>query len=363
MKTFYKIFLIAGGCVCGLGLSLMLIGCSIAGFNFENLIPEGSRMIEKTYTTDPAGLDGLEILMSNRRINLISTNDETLKLVYRVTQKQEPYTTISDELSGSRRFIRIDDSADKPWWAYIQINMFAWENNTVDIYLPKSYQNDLTLQTSNAGIRTDKLADTLTLSGRLCLKTTNHSLAVNRLQAKTIELQSTNGKVRLDSCTAEEELTVHTTNGGISLTETSAAEIAVSTTNGAVDLRKTRASGLIKAESKNSRIYCEAVTADETFFSSTNGAIELNNIAAETKLSALTTNGHISLERIVSSDIVLTSTNAAVRGTIAGAQADYNIQSITTNASNNLPTQINAIAGKFLYIKTSNGKIDVRFVD
>ena len=363
MKAFYKIPLIVGGCICGLGLILMLIGFGIAKFDIKNLIPEGSKMLEKTYTSDVSGLESLEIQMSNRKINLVLTDEEELKIVYRVAKRQEPYTAVSDELVDGKRLIRIQDNLSKNWWDYIQVNLFVWETAGVDIYLPKSYQNDLTLQTSNADIYFDSRAEALTLNGRLSFKTTNHSLTVGKFHAKAVELQSTNGKITLESCIAKETLAVNTTNGGVSLAGVAAADIIISTTNGHVVLHGIEPSGLLKVENKNGQIDCVDVTVSQAFFSTTNAAIDLNRVAAETKLSAQTTNGHLALSRVQSNDIVLASTNAAVTGTIVGAQADYNIVSVTTNASNNLPTQINAIAGKQLNIKTSNGKITVEFVE
>ncbi len=359
MKAFYKVSLIVGGCICGLGVILALIGLCIAGFDVKNFIPEGSKMLEKTYTSEVSGLDSLEIQMSNRKVNLILTDDEELKIVYRVVKRQEPYTVITDEVSDGKRLIQIKDGVSTNLLDHLQVNLFFWETNDVDIYLPKSYQNDLTLQTSNASIHTGAL----TLNGRLSLKTSNSGLDANALRAKELLLQSTNGKITLESCTAEETLDVHTTNGGITLAGVAATDITVSTTNGHVALHGIEPSGLLEVENKNGRIDCEDVTVSQAFFSTTNAAIDLNRVVAESKLSAQTTNGRLGLERIQSSNITLISTNAAVTGSIVGSQADYNITSATSNADNNLPTQINAIAGKQLSIKTTNGKINVQFVD
>ena len=157
------------------------------------------------------------------------------------------------------------------------------------------------------------------------------------------------------------ELSVETNNGSIAAEGLFLrGDAAFSSDNGAITVKDTHVDGL-ELDSDNGKI--EASNVDCTSFEAeaSNGRVTLSDISAETTLHAKTSNGAIMVDNVAAGKSVeLRSSNGSIKGTLAGSDGDYRIESKTTNGANNLPDSW----GKgdiLLTVETTNGAIDIQF--
>lgn len=164
----------------------------------------------------------------------------------------------------------------------------------------------------------------VSFAGSLFVSTCNARIGVSNLAHLTeVHLTTSNGHLRLQTVTCD--------------------SLTVNTSNGSVDLQDLRGN-TCEAETNNAH-----VTADDCRFSK--------------MLKLYTSNGSIRIHHAVSDKLDLVSSNASVIATIIGDMREYAIRSKTSNAANSLPPEfVYPEQKKSLSVKTSNGKIDVRFI-
>ena len=115
----------------------------------------------------------------------------------------------------------------------------------------------------------------------------------------------------------------------------------VKTFNGQIEASNLNVKGNINLKTSNGAIIVEDINAANIDLKTTNGMIVVNGIKAK-------------------KDISLKTSNGAIVGTVIGKESDFKIQSETINGNNNLPF-LKEDGNKNLIVKTSNGKIDIKF--
>ena len=167
-------------------------------------------------------------------------------------------------------------------------------------------------------------------------------LAVPNSFAGKIELNGSNGRVRVEGVALHAGLTVRTTNGRIIVSDVACDFADLQTSNAcvSVDALKTRA---------------------DIRLTSTNGRLEARSAVAFGRVELQTSNGAINVEDISTDHMRLKTSNGSVSGTIKGRIEDYAITSSTCNGHNNLPTGTQG--AKSLEVSTNNGSIRVHFAE
>ena len=137
--------------------------------------------------------------------------------------------------------------------------------------------------------------------------------------------------------------------------------LALSTNNGRILAESLTVDGDFNAETDNGRITLEKVTiAGEAYAKTSNSGISASNVAARV-LTLHTSNGSVSLSGVdVKEKLDCNTSNGSIRGTVNGKMSDFRITSKTSNGKNNLPTS-SSEGYKELFVKSSNGSIDVSF--
>ncbi len=120
--------------------------------------------------------------------------------------------------------------------------------------------------------------------------------------------------------------------------------------------------GKITADTSNAKVTLSSCKANEMEIKTTNNQIFLDNVVADKSITSATSNGKIELLNLVSDDIYLKSSNAKIEGTIKGNQEEYNITTKTSDSNSSLPSNKDGTTNKSLFAKTSNARIDIEFV-
>lgn len=177
--------------------------------------------------------------------------------------------------------------------------------------------------------------------GRVSVKSVNGELSAERLGLAGLSLQTTNARVDVRDVRLAEELKIKTTNARLTLEKLAAQGIDARTSNGRIEAANARISGQCRLGSTNGRINAQDISAEVIGISSSNGKIAVQAINANA--------------------IKLTNSNGSICGDICGRMEDYRINAHTSNSKNNLE---NTDGGdRTLDAVTSNGKIDIRFMD
>lgn len=118
----------------------------------------------------------------------------------------------------------------------------------------------------------------------------------------------------------------------------------------------------IEVISQNGGIKCRDIAIEGNLsLITSNGGILVEKVDAKS-IKMKTTNGALKIDGVMAKDIELKTTNGSIKGTVIGNNSDYEINSKTSNGSNNLPNGWGMGKVKKLSALTTNGSISVEFV-
>ncbi len=116
----------------------------------------------------------------------------------------------------------------------------------------------------------------------------------------------------------------------------------------------------ITIDVKNGAIHFNGVNADEIDANFVNASLDIDEVNVDI-ISVDTTNGSINFDDLKGNYIELESVNGIIEGGILGNASDYTITSEITFGNNNLPTYNKGETENNLFVKTTNGSINVFF--
>lgn len=156
-------------------------------------------------------------------------------------------------------------------------------------------------------------------SGNITAKTSNGAITSENLNCNNVNLKTSNGRLSMQNCNLN-SCDFITSNGKIIISNSSVSKIDGGTSNGEINVSETTA----------------------------------------VKITLDTSNGKIKFDNLTASDISAITSNGGISGTLTGNVNDYSIKAKTSNGKCNLN---NTDSGeKSLYVKTSNGNIDIEFL-
>ena len=295
------------------GVIVFLSAFGSIGFD-GNKLAGYDDMIVKTVEAE-APTDVFNFVSDNLDLEIKYSDDGVVRLVY------------TDDKSNPKSFSYENGTAklksDSPFGNFGMIwkrgIFFAFVSNDyykATLYLPQEISFDVGVELSNGKILIQNM-DFL----RLNLSTKNGAVCVKDFNAQSVSVSTENGAVVLENVSIDEAVTAKTENGAVYMKNVAAASITGETENGAVKLEK-----------------CKAA-----------------HIHAETE------NGAVNVVTIAGDEIMLVTDNGSVSGTISGSRSDYRIESKTSNGANNLGNKSDG--SKLLSVRTSNGSINVTFVE
>lgn len=273
------------------------------------------RAQKKTLSCPAAALRKARLRAENMDVVLRVCPGNEATLVY-YTSRQEQYTA---------RFENGELTLDYQRGSVI--NFFGWHGwrallelepaPRIELSVPADCAFDLFVRDSNAGIQ------------------------VEGLQALgEAELSTSNGKLRLENIRAR-RLTLATSNSALLLSDVQAEQgIRAGTSNAHAHAEQVRAGENVAIITSNARLTAQAVTAGG-------------------RLALTTSNGKIEVAGLSAREIALNTSNGAICGVLPGRQADWAIDSRTSNGSSSLPKF--QAGEKPLSVHTSNASIRLEF--
>lgn len=166
----------------------------------------------------------------------------------------------------------------------------------IDLYVPKSLEDEADDIVNGSEIRTHKAGSTLELTaygkeyrllGVKQKPRMNLTVTVPRDTALNYELDLVNGKVQVDNMNVADYFKAGTTNGGVNIAHIN-GDVYADSTNGTVMVSDVE--GNAKADTTNGKVVLERIAGDATA-STTNGSVEIDDVHADVK--ADTTNGNV----------------------------------------------------------------------
>lgn len=271
------------------GLVCFTIGLFILDFDIKS-IATNAELTEYQEVYD-CPTDKIVIDDRNVSVKLLPSDDDQVHLTYFAGDH------IRYEIDHNDSMISIRKSDGSHW--YERIFTFAFDDHDLTLYVPTQFRGNLDIDSSNGSIRLEDL-ETL----------------------ENAKLESSNGRISLKNCDIKEKLDCETSNGKVELYTIDAEDINIKTSNGKIEMETVRADRELRCKTSNAKIEFDMIDCG--------------------------------------TNIYLKTSNGAIDGTIVGRQSDYSIESDTSNGHNNLPDRTKD-GDKQLEVDTSNGRIEVDF--
>lgn len=299
-----------------IGFGLLCLSFIISRFNVYNLINPFININKDDYKekeyTSYSSLDKIVIDIHNENIKIIPTSNDYIKITYYESDNMKYIITEDlNKLNVARKTI-------------IKFFNFNWNflDTTMIVEIPEEMIINYDIKTSNAFINIE-------------------NLKVN--QSKFV---TSNDNITLENIQTDGYLELKTSNASIELDDVIADDINVKTSNDKIIINYVEANS-IKGSTSNDNLELTSITADEINLKSSNGSININNIDA----------------RI----IYLKTSNDRIEGDIIGTFDEFQKDIRTSNDRIEIDNyEYSRIVDKTtkdrkLTLKTSNGKIDIRF--
>lgn len=168
----------------------------------------------------------LEVMSDNASITVLPTSNSYTKVEYTTNPKQEKKNRFSVKVKGDTLFVELQE---KSWINFnFGINMRSAE---ITIYLPEKVYEEITVITSNGSVEAN------TIKGdSLSFESDNGSVFLEDISGKDVYAETNNGKVSLKNI--EGTIDAESDNGSISLeTKNLDQHISLSTDNGAIEVQ------------------------------------------------------------------------------------------------------------------------------
>lgn len=357
MKKSKTIWIIIAGVLLAGGLMLLGVAFALTGGDLEKLSTE-EKWVEKQYTASAEDIHKIAAVEKNMRIVLEPSVDSNIHITY--FESDTETCQIEETPDGT---LEIQRQSSKKWYQRIGVMLLfgRGQNRRLEIAIPDGLACDIHAESTNGSITVGNL----TVKGLLTLSTTNGKISAEALKTTAdCTLTTTNAQILCKSLTAEGSLSILTKNGRVDITGCNSGEaMMIYTTNAAVNLEDIQAGGEVRVSTTNGSLTAEALQARALEAETRNGRLTLTDTVTEESTYAETTNSSLKIHRIKAGDnIHLQSSNGAVKGSIKGKLSDYSITSKTSNAESNLPAH-GGNGDKLLEVHTSNGDIDIEFID
>lgn len=177
-------------------------------------------------TTIKEQFENLEVISDNASITVLPSSNSYTKVEYTTNPKQEKKNNFSVKVKDDTLFVVLKE---KRWINFnFGINMRSAE---ITIYLPEKVFEDITVITSNGSIEANTIK-----GGTLSFESDNGAVFLEDIIGKDVYAETNNGKVSLKNI--EGTLEAESDNGAISLeTKNLDQHISLSTDNGAIEVK------------------------------------------------------------------------------------------------------------------------------
>lgn len=269
MKNLYIALIVLMSLVVILLTGILTFGIIRGGYSFGGSVEKKEANIrkEKEYSLTEIETLSLNFVASN--INVILTNDESLRIVQYSNDELESDKLFDDSVNGQTLKIMEDKLNNHVFW--------WWFDNTTsayDIYLPKSYQKALSIKTVSAQI------------------VINDDLILTDMQ-----VNSTSGDIELKNVNVTNEFETKTISGEIILENIKASECDIQTTSGDISIKSVE--GENRIHSISGKVIVDKMTGLANI-ETTSGDIKINNYDIQNNSTLKSISGDIEVTFIPS---------------------------------------------------------------
>ena len=247
-----------------------------------DLRPNDAVDVNEEKTEDISSINSIYVSTPSENINFIPSDASEIKAHfygYYSTNNKEYKPEFTATVSGDELRIKVDY---KP-----NISMLRYSSNLkLDIYLPKTYSNNLQVNTSSGSISIDEI---IKLESFIC-KTTSGSLTAKLVNAKKADLGASSGSMKISG--TYDNFNFNATSGSFNSDGITAKYASLGTSSGSIKINAS--TDELKLHSTSGSLTADPVSAKRCTLSSSSGRITLKGAPGD--VDATLTSGDIDLE-------------------------------------------------------------------
>jgi DUF4097 and DUF4098 domain-containing protein YvlB len=289
--------------------------------------------------TQEIGLDNIidvKVLYSSERVFLLMGTTDTLIIKEYMSENNSKYfANITN--SGNTVTIENGRSPFRPI-----LNTF---NRRLEVYLPLSYRNSISIKTSSGNIETSDL-----FCSKIALENSSGNISVKSITANAIDIKARSGNI--DIGTVIGDVSVEISSGNIALSMVNGS-VNVSASSGKIDIGTV--TGDISIVSSSGNIRGERIQGSANL-RARGGSIDFGTI--DGNVTAETSSGNITL-RLVNGSVDARVVSGSISCTVGTHARDISLNASSGNVRLNLPRDLN-----FNFTsRISSGRLTAPFLD
>lgn len=303
MKNSTRIILVI---ICFL-LIVFLVGILIWGIIDDDFYEGGHFQIVKEETIPSHTIDEIMITIRSSDIQFYSTTSDDIKIIQksRKNNKKELF-----QITNTGKTLQIEDSKKLNFC----IGFCFFRNSTYEIYVPKSYTGNITVNTTSGDIEFENLEETKLTN--LKLVTTSGDIDIkSKLSTSNVKIRSTSGDIEAIALNSP-FIELETVSGSISNELIESNQVHLKTVSGEIESRFLKGATQISTVSGDVEIEKLNVTGDSKI-TTTSGDIDVKmDVNSACQISASSTSGDIHYPK--SGTILGSGTNSLYFKTVSG---------------------------------------------
>ena len=292
-------YLLIGAILLLVGAIIFTVALSLFGWDFSKIATSKLETNEHIPTEDFTGIKVTDFTAS---ITVHRSENGKCKVVC------EEFVNVKHTVEVVDGILTVSAKDTRRWYEYIGIN---FKNAMVDIYLPKSEYDSLTVsaQTSSISVadgfafgNIDVKTSTGNLSfesaaiGNLSCKTNTGNIRLNDVTASAITLSVTTGNVFAEKAECAGELKINASSGHISLQDVSCGRFSAELSTGDVTMKNLISASSIYVKTTTGNIYFEKCDAESLNVTASTGKIS-GSLLTPKSFDADSTTGRVQVPR------------------------------------------------------------------
>lgn len=338
-----------------IALQLVVLGLVIFAIGYATSKPEennGYYQDDQTYLLSE--VSRIEVNTDSPCVVVKSVAGDSIHF----TWKAGDHVQYTEQLSGGKLSVKYYLKVN--WMDSLFKSNLNGDSFVLEIELPESFAGDINIHTVSGSISMEdaRALDELTLSS------VSGSIDASDISARQdIGINTTSGSAKVNDIFAANDLDIKTVSGSLQLRNAEVnGECDLSTGSGSLEV-----ASLITADALQMKTISGSLDVSQTdcgsdiTLSTTSASIKLMDVTGES-LTARSVSGTMDINNLKADRIDLKNTSGAVKGTIQGAQDEYNIAVKTVSGDRSIK---NHTAGgqKSLKVDTVSGDIKLSFSD
>lgn len=288
----------------GLTLALVYRDNLNLNFNFNFKVSSNEKLLEQQY-----GQKNININTTSQNITFLEAEDDLIQVeVYGKEKHDEVEINDGKELT-------INYNSKK----HIHFCIGFCDSEIIKIYLPKTYINDIKIDTHSGNITSDINLNNIDInhtSGNIKLKNVNNiessgtSGNIKLKNAETADIKLTSGNIRFNNAN---DITLKTTSGNIKVGNVNnininctSGNIEVNNVSNQINIKSTTANILIKKADIHSKSYINATSGNVTIR-------DINNIYIDTQTKSGIVKNKASIDRFSDIELSVKTTSGNIR--------------------------------------------------